>query len=318
MLKGRVKNDKGVPVECKVCGRVLSDDTGLVKHITGMKDHPTIEEYRKYYSSDRKYYMDYIIPICNMGDDGFDYRLRNIESLIRIIPPFVNLIIVEQIVDTTRKLYTSNIRMPDKINIDKRIVRYDIFNKSWLYNIGVKLARTDKILLAEGDINTNRLYFGDLFTYIYNGEGKNLDWFFAWDEIIYWDKEFKNKVRADSPRPGMAEGGVVYFNKDFYWKIGGANEWLQELGGIDNELAERSKFLSGYYIKFKWSINHLWHPISHVKKEGWKYAKHRLNNRRIYYKVKSNPQEMIDTLCKHNQEIGNSKNPICKSIGLIL
>lgn len=316
MLKGRVKNDAGKQIECKACGRVLKDDTSLVKHVTGRKDHPTIKEYREYYSNCKKYFMDYIIPICNMGDNSFDYRLRNLEALIRIIPPFVNLVIVEQIVDTTKKLYINNIREPEKINIDKQIVRHPIFNKPWLYNIGVNMTRTDKIFLAEGDINTNRLYFGDLFTYIYSGEGKHLDWFFAWDEIIYWDEQFKNKARVDSPRPGMAEGGVVYFNKDFYWKIGGANEWLQELGGIDNELSLRAKFVSGYYLNFKWTINHLWHPISHVKKDGWKYATHRLNNRRIFYKVKENPQKMIDIL--RENKIGIPTEPICKSKDLNL
>ena len=203
------------------------------------------------------------------------------------------------------KLYTNNLDVPKNLNITKKVVRYPIFNKPWLYNIGVKLSKTDNILLAEGDINVNRKYFIELKEFIKNSNKK---WFFAWNRIKYWNENADKVLRDDKPRIGMAEGGIVYFNKSFYWDIGGANEHIQELGGIDNELIRRASFISKTYDSFEWIINHMWHPISKVKKDKWKKGKHRPDNVRIYCYTKAKPGKMIGILLNEKQGTGR---PVC-------
>lgn len=298
--------DKIEPIECPMCGELCKGDYGLRHHITGRKNHPSVKEFFKIDFNKTDLFMDYIIPITNMDNDGFEYRLKNINIILRLIPKFVNVIIVEQMLKPVNKLYTNNIDIPNNLKITKKVVKYPTFNKPWLYNIGVKLSKTNNILLAEGDININRKYFSELKTFI---EGSNKKWFFAWNRIIYWDKKADKILRDDKPRPGMAEGGIVYFDKNFYWDIGGVNEHIQELGGIDNELIRRASFITKTYDSFNWTINHMWHPISNVKKDKWKKGKHRPNNVRIYYYTKANPGKMIGILI--NEKQGNFNKPLC-------
>lgn len=205
------------------------------------------------------------------------------------------------------QLFTRNIVLP-KTNseITKKVVKYPIFNKPWLYNIGVALAKTNNILLGEGDVSVNLKFFIELEKYI---NSNNKDWFFCWNRIQYWNETRDKVLRDDAPRVGMAEGGIVYFKKDFFWSIGGANEHIQELGGIDNELIRRASFKTKTYDMFKWTIHHMWHPVSNIKKDKWKNGKHRQNNVRIYYFTKSNPDKMIDILNKEKQ--GKPDKPLC-------
>lgn len=295
-------------IECKICGELCKDDIGLRNHVTGKKDHPTIAEYREKYINNpqSRIMMDYVIPIANINNDGFKYRLKNLNSILKVIPDFVNVVIIEQMINPVNKLYSNNLdKLPSDLSLYKKLVRFHTFNKGWLNNIGVRYSKTNNIILAECDININRKYFIDLKEFILNNKCK---WFFAWNEIIYWDKDISKKLRVDSPRKGMAEGGLVYFNKNFYWDIGGSNEFFQELGGIDNELATRARFSSDEDKLFEGIINHMWHPVSNLKKDGWKLGKHHLTNRAIYYQVRKNPKLAIDMLKSMNP--GNDKSPI--------
>lgn len=293
-------------IECPKCGELCKGMEGLKHHITGQKDHPSVSEFFKIDYNEVEPVMDYIIPITNMDDDGFKYRLNNLNIVLRLIPKMVNVVIVEQMLKPVNKLYTKNIDIPKDISITKKVVKYPIFNKPWLYNIGVKLSKTNNILLAEGDININRRYFIQIKKFIEKSDKK---WFFGWNRIKYWNENADKVIRDDTPRIGMAEGGIVYFNKNFYWDIGGANEFIQELGGIDNELIRRASYISKTYDMFKWTINHMWHPISKVKENKWKDGKYRPNNVKIYYYTKANPGKMIGILI--NEKQGNISKPLC-------
>jgi len=198
-------------IECKICGELCKDDIGLRNHVTGRKDHPSMAVYREDYirNPKSKIKIDYIIPIANINDDGFTQRLYNLNSILRTIPDFINVVLVEQMINPVYKLYSKSLEfIPKSLSLTKKVVRFHTFNKGWLYNIGVKLSRTDHIILAEGDINVNRKYFMDLKEFILKSDHK---WFFAWNKIIYWNKDFTEKLREDTPRETMAEGGLVYF-----------------------------------------------------------------------------------------------------------
>lgn len=295
-------------IECKICGELCKDDIGLRNHVKGKKDHPSMAEYRETYINNpkSKIKMDYIIPISNINGDGFRHRLNNLNMILRVAPDFVNIVIIEQMINPVNKLYTKNLdKISKNLSITTKVVRFHTFNKGWLNNIGVKNSKSNNIILAEGDININRKYFIDLKDFI---EKNDYKWFFAWNKIIYWNENLSKKLRVDTPRKGMAEGGLVYFDKDFYWSIGGSNEFFQELGGIDNELATRARFHNSKDKLFEGTINHLWHPVSNLKKDNWKLGKHHLTNRTIYYQVRKDPGLAINTLKKMNP--GNDSSPI--------
>ena len=58
-------------------------------------------------------------------------------------------------------------------------------------------------------------------------------------------------------------GGVVIFNKDHYWKCGGANENFKGLGYEDNEIHDRFSKLGSRIVRTQWPLYHL----THVRKD---------------------------------------------------
>jgi len=243
-----------------------------------------------------------IIPICKI-DNSIDYRIVSIKNLIKQTPKDINIIIVHQIKPKDKKL---NFTGENVLNI--YVNSEGIFNKSWLNNIGVKYANTKYIILSESDISIDLNYFLKLKEYV---NKNNYDWFFAWNRIIYYEKDMKKISRDVKPFKGGPEGGLVCHKKDFYWKMGGANEWLAGLGGIDNEMARRSEYLTKTYHMFQYKIEHNWHPESQLK-----YDKQRDWNKKLYKFVVNNPYDMINLQIKLIKELGNVKKPICDTYKL--
>ena len=54
-------------------------------------------------------------------------------------------------------------------------------------------------------------------------------------------------------------GGVVIFDREHYWKCGGANENFKGLGYEDNEINERFKKLGTKIARTQWPLYHLTH-----------------------------------------------------------
>jgi len=126
-------------IECQICGELCKDYYGLEHHITKLKSHgndkkhPTLAEYRKLYIDNpppSKIKIDYIIPIANINDDGFTYRLNNLNNILKIIPDCVNVVLVEQMINPVYKLYTNSLNPLSKnLNITTKVVKFHTFNK---------------------------------------------------------------------------------------------------------------------------------------------------------------------------------------------
>jgi len=243
-----------------------------------------------------------IIPVCNINGPDFEDRVDNIHNQLS---PYKNdllkIIIVEQIVNDKFPTYKDTIGNVDH-NVKFIQINYPIFNKSWCYNIGVKASESNDIILGESDCIPYRplRYFKPLYNYIKNN---NLKWCHCWDRITYYDV-FGRVVREDTPRRGMCEGGLVYFDKDYYWKIGGCNEFLQELGGIDNCLIRQAE----YFTKskpFNWKLIHQFHRHNDMKGD-WSKAKYRKNNQKIYGITVRKTEEVISYLSSIDQSFKHS------------
>jgi len=62
---------------------------------------------------------------------------------------------------------------------------------------------------------------------------------------------------------------VVVFSRGLWKEMGGANEWIRELRGPDNDLATRARYVTGEYSAFPCTLTHQWHPKSSMKKTKW-------------------------------------------------
>ena len=245
--------------------------------------------------------LDFIIPACNIDEIDFSYRVDNINRIISTLPEDVRMILVEQ--DMGNDTFGKNVNLR---NNDKYIkVEYKIFNKPWLQNIGARAAR-NRFIIGESDCTVDKpeKFFSQFSTHI-----SNLPWCHAWNKIQYHSKDFSKINRVEvGPKRGMAEGGLVYFSKPYYNLIGGANEWFQELGGMDNELIRRAESLVRN-VPFKWIIHHHWHPKSKLKTNNWKNSTYREINRVRYIYISKFSRIVSNKMNK--LDFGNKSSPLC-------
>lgn len=247
--------------------------------------------------------FDLIIPISNGGFGDFKHRAANLELILAELPPQVHAILVEQTVSAENPNYRDRVKVASSCNHTWISVSAPIFNKPWLYNIGARNAKSHRLLFSEADVGLENHYFAKLLTWL--NEHK-YQWCIAWSRIIYWQQDMMHQKARHKPSRGGFEGGVVYMSKPFFWKIGGYNEWMQQLGGMDNEIIRRAEAVSRSKY-FPWTIDHLWHPVSKYKTSSFRDL-----NKRIYKSVKNNPSRMSRILKRYASQAGG-KAPLCKS-----
>lgn len=211
--------------------------------------------------------IDYIIPTFDLGED----RRRNLDySVKQFLEKQTGVDIRVHIIDQDRKKHRE-------------------FNKQWLCNIGEKRCETDSIVIGDLDIySKDDNYFEKFFQWVDNFK---LRWAFGWTKVIYEGKDGMEPQRVDWPEPGINEGCIVFFEKKLWEEMGGANEWIRELRGPDNDLALRARYLTGTYMGFPHTLYHRWHPISKMKQTAFK--KH---NRDILKVTRRHPDKILDLL----------------------
>lgn len=235
-----------------------------------------------------------IIPFAILDEYG-DIRKENLKHCIESFlkqKGEVEVIVAEQKGNSVPE------ELKDKV---KHIeVGNPVFNKSILVNKGVEKSSFEKIVITESDMYVPKENY---LLNLGNWAKKKL-WGIAWDRLLYTSKEqreelFSNgktafKGRVVSSKVGCAEGGLVYIDKGFYYRIGRMNEYIEMLGGYDNEFASRARSVSGYDDKFHGRAYHLWHPIFPKSK-----YKERKENKRICFTVRRHPRQAVRFLKKH-------------------
>ena len=260
------------------------------------------------------YNFDLVISLFNGNPDDLVYRLRNLNIVLSALPYSIHPIIIEQKNGDNETVWENvHLYRSDITYILKERTANEDFNKCWLYNTGVKNAKTNNIILGESDCApANPLYFNRVLKFI---EGAKCPWAYCWDKLYYLNKNLSEINHTHSPKTGGPEGGFVYFRKDYYWSIGGSNEWMNNLGAMDNELMARARHGTPRKIyKIPESIFHYWHMSSKLKGTGKMSTKHhslsRTTNKRMCRKVITNSQKYINLLSKHINECGG-KQPLC-------
>lgn len=241
--------------------------------------------------------LSIIIPIGDMaGGVGLDERVKSLVFAIRTF--------YSQHKDTETIIVSQGVHVPWISEIHSNIrtieVNYPIFNKSWLVNVGVRQAKADVVCIAEADMWAYSPYLTKVVDWM---KRFKMGWCFAWNRLHYTSPEEKAMIletetqpierpsRIVRPTKGYSEGGLIMFTKRFYQNMGGFNEWMEELGGIDNEVCRRAEYLSSgrnRYPMFPEIVYHLWH-----EKVRRKESESRKRNVGIYrYVCRSLPQSI--------------------------
>lgn len=196
------------------------------------------------------------------------------------------------------------------ITVNQDLTVSKVFNKQWLTNIGIKKAQTVDIFVADMDVysSSDRLMERSLWM----SDRACCDWLFPWKRLIYLNKSDTDAIKNEKkikgpyernywPEPMENEGGIIYFKKWLWERVGGCNEWIKELRGADNDLPLRFRVETSKHYSYGPIIHHLWHPTSKMKR----LKKRKKLNRKILEYTKKNPDEIVELLRK--QDKGNPK-----------
>lgn len=245
------------------------------------------------------YIFDFIIPIFEI-DNSFDYRLRSLDIILKLIPNNVHVILVELFEFENEQRKLKRIEWLRNIDLYKNITYVDIyydgkFNKSWMYNVGYKYALTNKLLFGESECYTfDPCYFDNLYTFV---ESYNLHFCMGWNRIKYIDKDNHTLEIDKFFKRGSTEGGIVYFRKKFFEMIYGYNEFIELLGGMDNEINNRAYYYIHDIPLFESTLYHLWHPRetkNEIRKQNIKVI-----NGSISKSSFKNPDKVINILSRY-------------------
>jgi predicted glycosyltransferase involved in capsule biosynthesis len=261
--------------------------------------------------------VSYIIPVSNGGRKDFPIRCGNLQYLydnflMRQQNINYEVIFASQTVSKQFPPYQKRLRLQANTRVIE--LNYPTFNKGWCINVAVKAAKSPIIFVAEADCFS--AYPDYLFTMTNIFRASNLKWSFGWDGLQYLTQyesaqvmrgdQIESQGRRHKAHPGGPEGGILVYDRDWYLKIGGHNEWVEGLGGPDNEMADRAKWWSKTYSKLPGDILHLWHP---TVKGSYHRDPQRLYNKQILNVQRSSMAQMAPKLARAG--IGNPKAPAC-------
>jgi len=85
-------------------------------------------------------------------------------------------------------------------------------------------------------------------------------------------------------------GGVVIFDREHYWKCGGANENFKGLGYEDNEINERFKKLGSKIVRTQWPLYHLTHER---KDTSFNHNPHLELNKEEYFRIANMSNDIL-------------------------
>lgn len=249
-----------------------------------------------------------VIPVASLVAESIPFRIEALQHALCYFYKDVEVIIVEQSLDG--KFYVLPSLKNCKHKTDKLIeIKYKTFNKSWCINVGVDAAKYDNIVICDCDMYARPYPWGELLSWI-NRNGN--EWGFAWDRLMYVSEKQRLRVLSGAnllqsryvvPTSGYHEGGMVFVKKDFFYKIGQANECFQELGGMDNDFAFRCGVTTKTYPMFPCVIHHIWHHQTPKKNRPT-----RRQNIKTLKRTHALPTESIKWLTEQDQ--GNVDSPL--------
>lgn len=174
------------------------------------------------------------------------------------------------------------------------------FNKSWVINYAVRNAKHNKILVLDADT----LFESDYFQKVWDYYDKYKNNFFVAYTVVHF------LVGRDEPTPRSLKSSYIkaaahafFFDRDFFWSVGGMNEKYFGYGAEDQDLWFRVAHREGILIDMPYEIQHAyhhWHP---------KDSAFPLNERRVplLEETQHDVEGEIQKLLKIKDQLGREK-----------
>ena len=223
------------------------------------------------------------------------------KSVVYVIPCYK----LSPIRESHLKAHKEAVAAQKGVDVDLKVmvqdhIAFPTFNKGWLCNKAVKESTAEWIVIADVDVwPRHDNYLAQLMRFL---DVSDSLWCFGWNRLVYEGKDGGPPERDDWPYPGVQEGGIVAFHRIIWGKMGGANEWIKELRGPDNDLAMRALYLTGHYPRFDALLYHHWHPHSAMKQTAFKK-----NNKGILRYTRQHPKRVLKMLTE--KEWGSPQGP---------
>lgn len=203
----------------------------------------------------------FVIPYM----DGSPERQKGLELCLKSIAAEfrgrVRIIVAEQYHSDFVRLLRA--RFPTGYVSSVVLEREGPFQRSATLNLGVREAKTDIVVLHDGDTMTVKGYrdFVQLF--------KQSDYEVAWPFLMtfYLDAGQTEMILAGRPHCAMSccrelESVSIIIRKSSFERIGGFDERFVGWGSEDNEFYDRATTLKVYPTRELFGV-HAWHPLSH-------------------------------------------------------
>ena len=207
--------------------------------------------------------MTYVVPFRDFE------RTKSISTVVNNIRaqrlPVINIVVVEQ--DNQACLDLEDCQPVIYLNAPRS--DSELFNKSYAFNVGVKAALSDKIILHDADMITQGDYAATINDILDKYESCHIG-----SRVIYTDQQScddinqRGEVSEDVKCErvvGYFEGGSLACTKLAYWKCGGFNE---DFWGYGCEDCDFYKIISEYarWLEDRsYDFLHLWHS----RVSGW-------------------------------------------------
>jgi hypothetical protein len=229
--------------------------------------------------------LSVIIPVAaNVLVEDAKERRENLRCVLdwldRQSGTDLTVVVVEQLVGGAKKAFFVPAMSLRRARLVTSVVASDVFNKPWLYNIGERMAVGENLMFGEADVVGKT----DMMSAMLRGIHRcGYRWAMCWSNLYYTDaRERKALLKGGmvgamrncgiAPRKNRAEGGLVYFNRQLFHAIGGYNEWIEEIGGPDNEINLRARFWTGQYPVMAARLFHLDHARVPILRRPYRLA----------------------------------------------
>jgi cell division protein FtsB len=262
-LNDKIEHLKRNNNDLKLVIKNLKGENRSLKQIYLNDDIPFSPDYNKF---------TVILPYCRTDDPD---REQNLDITLRYLSSIgiKNLIISEHSkVSYERLLMEEYGDLFDSFKVISNNSDKNIFNTSLAINRGVIESETSYFAIFDADCLTEKKNIDMAINLLDNG----YELVHPFNRIIkdISDKEkFKEEydfktVKSKTQYRDMADGGIVFWNKESFIDIGMENEYFNGWGGEDNEILVRASLSQIKQIRIDDILYHLYHERPLEKSEN--------------------------------------------------